>query len=502
MRAVRRLIAVIQRGSRCRPARPVTSGGVAELRQWLHRSVEPRAVAARPASSSSPCVAMLAASACDAAPGPTPQPTTAPSSAIESTAAPQPSPATHPSTRRRARQRRRATRPGLAPGTLAVTVTDDLRVRSAPRVADDSIRHTPLLPNGTELVVTAGPVEANDYTWYRVAPLGFELDDARRPGLGRGRGPRRHAVGRTGRRSDAGLRARVGHRRPDRSVDVGREGTGGRDQPVRARHVRPLRATERARRQGDRVLAVQHRHRPQHGPRRCGRRDGVGDGPRAARGRLGLALEGHVLAGPGAGAPRRCVDRSKATATAVPISSPCASRTWPSRKTATRSSRRTWNVCRARSARASGSSTTSATRTLPATRSTVGWACRRWAGSPRLLTPPDVTGDTRLVLVNAVYFKGEWARAVRGREHRPAHVHHGGRHGDPRPDDGDIRRPGHPDRIRRRVARDGAQLSVTRRAPARDDDRRAGQPARVREAAQRRSAGVRHEGRCQGTNPN
>ncbi|HEU0243102.1 MAG TPA: serpin family protein, partial [Candidatus Limnocylindrales bacterium] len=71
-----------------------------------------------------------------------------------------------------------ATRSGdLVPGTLAVTVSDSVRVRSAPRVADDSVKFTPVLPVGTSLVVTAGPVKASDYTWYRVAPIGLALDD-------------------------------------------------------------------------------------------------------------------------------------------------------------------------------------------------------------------------------------------------------------------------------------------------------------------------------------
>ena len=40
-----------------------------------------------------------------------------------------------------------------------------------------------------------------------------------------------------------------------------------------------------------------------------------------------------------------------------------------------------------------------------------GWVSRQTLGRiPTLLEPPDVTGATRLVLVNAVYFKGEWAK--------------------------------------------------------------------------------------------
>ena len=68
---------------------------------------------------------------------------------------------------------------GLAPGAIAVTVADRVRVRSAPRVADDSARLTPLLPARSRLLVLDGPVEGSRYTWFRVAPLDLTLDGAR-----------------------------------------------------------------------------------------------------------------------------------------------------------------------------------------------------------------------------------------------------------------------------------------------------------------------------------
>ena len=64
----------------------------------------------------------------------------------------------------------------LAPGALAVTVTDGLRVRSQPRVAADSIKHAPTLPAGTQLIVIGGPVQASGYTWIEVSPVGVALD--------------------------------------------------------------------------------------------------------------------------------------------------------------------------------------------------------------------------------------------------------------------------------------------------------------------------------------
>lgn len=58
-------------------------------------------------------------------------------------------------------------------GQVVVTVSDGLRVRSEPRVSDDSIMYQPLLPIGTELFVLDGPVSGSGYTWYKVAPVSF-----------------------------------------------------------------------------------------------------------------------------------------------------------------------------------------------------------------------------------------------------------------------------------------------------------------------------------------
>jgi hypothetical protein len=63
--------------------------------------------------------------------------------------------------------------PGVAldVDTIAETVTDRLRVRSQPRVADDSRKLEPLLPPGTRLFVVGGPIVATGYQWYLVRPL-------------------------------------------------------------------------------------------------------------------------------------------------------------------------------------------------------------------------------------------------------------------------------------------------------------------------------------------
>ena len=56
---------------------------------------------------------------------------------------------------------------------VVVTVSDRLRVRSEPRVSDDSIMYEPVLPLGTELTVLDGPVSASGYVWYKIAPVSF-----------------------------------------------------------------------------------------------------------------------------------------------------------------------------------------------------------------------------------------------------------------------------------------------------------------------------------------
>lgn len=66
--------------------------------------------------------------------------------------------------------------------SVAVTVSDRLRVRSEPRVSDDSIKYEPVLPLGTALFVLDGPVAASGYQWYKVAPVSFAGLDG--PGFG------------------------------------------------------------------------------------------------------------------------------------------------------------------------------------------------------------------------------------------------------------------------------------------------------------------------------
>jgi hypothetical protein len=57
-------------------------------------------------------------------------------------------------------------------GSVVATLANDgLRVRSEPRVSDDSLKLEPLLPLGSQLYVLGGPVSASGYAWYEVVPL-------------------------------------------------------------------------------------------------------------------------------------------------------------------------------------------------------------------------------------------------------------------------------------------------------------------------------------------
>jgi len=56
----------------------------------------------------------------------------------------------------------------LLPGCWMVSLVDYLRVRSEPRVSDDSVMYEPLLPKGTNFSIRSGPVLDSGYCWYRV----------------------------------------------------------------------------------------------------------------------------------------------------------------------------------------------------------------------------------------------------------------------------------------------------------------------------------------------
>lgn len=58
---------------------------------------------------------------------------------------------------------------GIAVDSIASVVSNNLRVRSAPRIANDSLKFEPLLLLGDRLFVLAGPVTATNHDWYQVA---------------------------------------------------------------------------------------------------------------------------------------------------------------------------------------------------------------------------------------------------------------------------------------------------------------------------------------------
>jgi hypothetical protein len=64
--------------------------------------------------------------------------------------------------------------PALVPDSIAVTVEDQIRVRSAPGLGADSEPLEPLLDRREYLLVLRGPVEADGYTWYEVLSPGVQ----------------------------------------------------------------------------------------------------------------------------------------------------------------------------------------------------------------------------------------------------------------------------------------------------------------------------------------
>ena len=118
--------------------------------------------------------------------------TSSPSSS-QRAGSPTPSQATRPATPTAAPSSSPAATPALTPteppvaldpfvGKVVVTVSDNLVVRSEPRVSDDSVMYKPWLSTGTALKVLDGPVSGSGYTWYEVEPVSF----AALSGLGHG----------------------------------------------------------------------------------------------------------------------------------------------------------------------------------------------------------------------------------------------------------------------------------------------------------------------------
>jgi hypothetical protein len=57
----------------------------------------------------------------------------------------------------------------LAKDAIADVISNNLRLRSEPRIANDSIKLEPFLTVGDRLLVIAGPVNASNHDWYQVA---------------------------------------------------------------------------------------------------------------------------------------------------------------------------------------------------------------------------------------------------------------------------------------------------------------------------------------------
>lgn len=67
--------------------------------------------------------------------------------------------------------------PLLAPDDVAMVVTNDLVLRSAPGTGSDSDIYPGLLNEPTLLFVVDGPVSASGYQWYQVHPFSMAVED-------------------------------------------------------------------------------------------------------------------------------------------------------------------------------------------------------------------------------------------------------------------------------------------------------------------------------------
>jgi hypothetical protein len=76
--------------------------------------------------------------------------------------------------------------PELRPDDVAQVVTTDLVVRSLPEISERSVMDPVRLTAPTLLFIVDGPVMADGYDWYQVAPFAWEISDIAHeaPGLG------------------------------------------------------------------------------------------------------------------------------------------------------------------------------------------------------------------------------------------------------------------------------------------------------------------------------
>ena len=117
---------------------------------------------------------MLVLAACTAVPAMSSNPSSA--SAASFTLAPVDSPPPSPSPERSPSESAAlaesvANPAAIGSDSFARVVTNDLRVRSKPGVAEDSKKLEPLLERGELLLVLDGPVQASGYEWYQVQPV-------------------------------------------------------------------------------------------------------------------------------------------------------------------------------------------------------------------------------------------------------------------------------------------------------------------------------------------
>ena len=352
-------------------------------------------------------------------------------------------------------------------GSVVVTVTDRLRVRSEPRVSDNSVKYDPVLPIGTTLFVLDGPVNASGYTWYKVAPVSFaELAGPGNGWVAIADKDGQAWIGPAG-AADAGLSLAL--------ADVPRAPADPAAAQGAAASINAFGLDLERRLVTDPTLDLRDRNMV-FSPTSIVL--ALAMARAGAKGETATQMDKviHAQGWDSLAAGVNALDQALASRNAS-WNDGDGPKSLTLRLANAPFGQQGWTIepayldALASSFGAGLRSVDYAADPASARRTINAWVSDRTARRiPELLTPDDVPSSTRLMLVNAIYFKAQWDRWFDEDEHQACPLHPPRRFAGRRPDDDPLRRPGAPVCARRRLAGDRASLPGARRCASAGDD--------------------------------